>query len=82
MAATAPHPDTDGALRSVHTANLPDLFERLGISLVLSTYQAGKAILVRKDGGSLQSSNEMLALRRARVRGQQGLGALLLALTQ
>jgi len=36
----------------------------------------------RKDGGSLQSSNEMLALRRARVRGQQGLGALLLALTQ
>ena len=36
----------------------------------------------RKDGGSIQSSNEMFALRRARVRGQQGLGALLLALTQ
>lgn len=36
----------------------------------------------RKDGGSVESSNEMLALRRARVRGQQGLGALLLALQQ
>jgi peptidoglycan/xylan/chitin deacetylase (PgdA/CDA1 family) len=36
----------------------------------------------RKDGGSVESSNEMLALRRARVRGQQGLAALLLALQQ
>lgn len=36
----------------------------------------------RKDGGSIQSSNEMLALRRVRVRGQQGLAALLLALQQ
>lgn len=36
----------------------------------------------RKDGGSVESSNEILALRRARVRGQQGLGALLLALQQ
>ena len=42
-------------LRSVHTANLPALFERLGISLVVSTYQAGKAILVRKDGGALNT---------------------------
>jgi peptidoglycan/xylan/chitin deacetylase (PgdA/CDA1 family) len=36
----------------------------------------------RKDGGSIQSSNEMYALRRARVRGQQGVGALVFALTQ
>lgn len=36
----------------------------------------------RKDGGSVETSNEMYALRRARVRGQQGLGALLLALQQ
>lgn len=36
----------------------------------------------RKAGGSVESSNEMLALRRARVRGQQGLAALLLALQQ
>lgn len=36
----------------------------------------------RKDGGSVQSSNEMFGLRRYRVRGQQGLSALLLALQQ
>jgi peptidoglycan/xylan/chitin deacetylase (PgdA/CDA1 family) len=36
----------------------------------------------RKDGGSVETSNEMYALRRARVRGQQGLSALVLALQQ
>lgn len=36
----------------------------------------------RKGGGSLQSSNYMFELRRVRVRGQQGLGALLTALAQ
>lgn len=36
----------------------------------------------RKDGGSVESSNEMFALRRVRVRGQAGLAALLFALEQ
>jgi len=45
----------ENTLRSVHTSNLPDLFQRLGISLVVSTYQAGKVILVRADGGSLNT---------------------------
>ena len=31
------------ALRSVHTTNLPGLFAQLRISLVVSTYQAGKS---------------------------------------
>ena len=31
------------------------LFERLQISLVVSTYQAGKAIVVRNDGGALNT---------------------------
>jgi uncharacterized protein (TIGR03032 family) len=43
------------ALRSVHTSNLADIFGRLGISLVVSTYQAGKVILVRNDGGVLNT---------------------------
>src|SRR5918999_2585718 len=43
------------ALRSVHTANLPALFEQLHISLVVSTYQAGKVIVVRNDGGMLNT---------------------------
>ena len=42
-------------LRSVHTSNLPALFAQLGISLVVSTYQAGKAIVVRNDNGALNT---------------------------
>ncbi len=45
----------DTALRSVHTSNLPALFTQLGISLVVSTYQAGKVILVRADNGVLNT---------------------------
>src|SRR5690349_20453822 len=42
-------------LRSVHTSNLPELFEQLQISLIISTYQAGKAIVMRKDNGTLNT---------------------------
>ncbi len=46
---------SDLDLRSVHTSNFPALLEQLGISLVLSTYQAGKLIVVRHDGGLLNT---------------------------
>ena len=36
-------------LRSVHTSNLPEIFQRLGISLLATTYQAGKLVVVRPD---------------------------------
>jgi uncharacterized protein (TIGR03032 family) len=49
-----PSTDTD-LLRSVHTSNLPALFDQLGISLIVSTYQAGKAIIVRNDNGALNT---------------------------
>ena len=39
-------------LRSVFTASLPAIFAQLQISLVVSTYQAGKVILVRQDAGA------------------------------
>jgi uncharacterized protein (TIGR03032 family) len=42
-------------LASVHTSNLPALFDRLGISLAVSTYQAGKVIVVRNDGNVLNT---------------------------
>jgi uncharacterized protein (TIGR03032 family) len=42
-------------LRSVHTANLPALFAQSQISLVVSTYQAGKVIVVRNDQGVLNT---------------------------
>lgn len=40
-------------LRSVYTNNLPDILTQLGVSLAVSTYQAGHVILVRAeaDGG-------------------------------
>jgi len=50
-----PESSEDARLRSAHTSNLPGLFDRLGISLVVSTYQAGKVILVRNDGGTLNT---------------------------
>ncbi|HKB01476.1 MAG TPA: TIGR03032 family protein [Gemmataceae bacterium] len=37
-------------LRSVHTTTLPDILQRAGLSLLVSTYQAGKLIVVRADG--------------------------------
>jgi uncharacterized protein (TIGR03032 family) len=43
------------ALRSVHTTNLPALFAQLQISLVVSTYQAGKVIVIRNEGPALNT---------------------------
>ncbi len=42
-------PDVD--LRSVHTTTLPTVLGQLGLSVLVSTYQAGKLIVVRADGG-------------------------------
>src|SRR5215510_2036226 len=51
----SPAASPDTALRSVHTSNLPALFAQLQISLAVSTYQAGKVILIRNDGGVLNT---------------------------
>jgi uncharacterized protein (TIGR03032 family) len=55
MAQRTPQSENTGDLRSVHTSNLPELFDQLGISLIVSTYQAGKAIVVRSDNGRLNT---------------------------
>jgi uncharacterized protein (TIGR03032 family) len=55
MAQRTPQSENTGDLRSVHTSNLPELFDQLGISLIVSTYQAGKAIVVRNDNGRLNT---------------------------
>ena len=54
----APPAAPEAALRSVHTTNLPALFDRLGISLLVSTYQAGKLImgLAMDQAGDTQSA--------------------------
>lgn len=48
--ATTPPPPDPNPLRSVHTTSLRDLLRQLQVSLVVTTYQAGKVILVRADG--------------------------------
>jgi uncharacterized protein (TIGR03032 family) len=48
-------PKTEAALCSVHTTNLPALFAQLQISLLVTTYQAGKVIVVRSEGGVLNT---------------------------
>jgi uncharacterized protein (TIGR03032 family) len=55
MSIASPPAAPDAALRNVHTTNLPDLFARLPLSLLVSTYQAGKLIVVRHDGGVLNT---------------------------
>ena len=46
---------TQQDLRSVFTSNLPDIFRQLGISLAVSTYQAVKVILVRREGDKINT---------------------------
>jgi len=48
----------------------------------LALQRCGYLSAYKKAGGSVQSSNQMYLLQRARVRGQLGLSALLLALQQ
>ena len=48
-------PSGQASLRSIHTNNFPALLNHLGISLVVSTYQAGKVVLIRADGNTLNT---------------------------
>jgi len=47
--------DPPAPLRSVHTSNFPGLLDQLGISLLVTTYQAGKLVFLRADGGVLNT---------------------------
>jgi uncharacterized protein (TIGR03032 family) len=42
-------------LRSVHTSSFPEILDRLGISLLVTTYQAGKVVFLRPDRGVLNT---------------------------
>lgn len=55
MSSTPPPTASDAGLRNVHTSNLPALFGQLQVSLVVSTYQAGKVILIRNGEGVLNT---------------------------
>ncbi len=56
----APHPRPDGSesaapLRAVHTPNFPALLREIGASLLVTTYQAGKIVMVRDEGDHLNT---------------------------
>lgn len=48
-------PPSDELLRSVHTSNFPEILEQLGISLLVTTYQAGKLVMLRPENGVLNT---------------------------
>src|SRR5436853_5625458 len=45
-----PRTEDPGPLRSAHTPNFPALLRQLGASLLVTTYQAGKLVVVRDEG--------------------------------
>lgn len=53
--ATAVQPQVQPDFGSVYTENLPHLLKHLGVSVAVSTYQAGKFILMREDQGELNT---------------------------
>ena len=50
-----PKTEDPGPLRAAHTPNFPALFRQLGQSLLVTTYQAGKLVMVRDEGDHLNS---------------------------
>jgi uncharacterized protein (TIGR03032 family) len=50
-------PRTEGAgpLRAAHTPNFPALLRQLGASLLVTTYQAGKLVMIRDEGDHLNT---------------------------
>jgi uncharacterized protein (TIGR03032 family) len=54
-APVSPEMEDHGPLRAAHTPNFPALLRRLGASLLVTTYQAGKLVLVRDEGDRLNT---------------------------
>lgn len=57
MSTTPPSADAPSSepLRSVHTNTFPALLDHFGCSLLVTTYQAGKLVALRSDGGVLNT---------------------------
>jgi hypothetical protein len=48
-------PKEAAPLRSIHTSNFPAILQELGISVLVTTYQAGKLVMLRPDGDRLNT---------------------------
>ena len=51
----APAGEGPEPLRSVHTSNLPEILGQLGCSVLVSTYQAGRLVMLRSQGGVINT---------------------------
>lgn len=67
----------DDTLASVHTANFPALLSELRASVLVTTYQAGKLVVLRPDGGVLNTHYRTFArpMGLAADRNRLALGA-------
>src|SRR5438132_893908 len=54
MLETAP-PTSVEPMRSLHTSNFPQVLSHFGISLLVTTYQAGRLVILRNDNGVLNT---------------------------
>jgi uncharacterized protein (TIGR03032 family) len=52
---TLPHAPAGNPLRSVASTSFPALLKEIGSSLLVSTYQSGRVVVVRADGDSLNT---------------------------
>src|SRR5262249_45715551 len=50
-----PRTEDPGPLRAAHTPNFPPILRQLGASLLVTTYQAGKLVMVRDEGDHLNT---------------------------
>jgi len=50
-----PRTEDPPPLRAVHTPNFPALLRQIGASLLVTTYQAGKLVMVREEGDHLNT---------------------------
>src|SRR5262245_34260987 len=48
-------PAESSPLRSVHTTTFPQILAELGLSVWVTTYQAGKLVVLRAEGGTLNT---------------------------
>ncbi len=48
-------PKSEISFRSIHTSSFPEILSSLGASLLVSTYQSGRVVVVRADGGVLNT---------------------------
>jgi uncharacterized protein (TIGR03032 family) len=54
-APSAPTNEAPPPLRSIHTSNFSAILQELGISILVTTYQAGKLVMLRPDGERLNT---------------------------